>query len=88
MPEVPEETMKCFKDYYSWLCIFVQGTARFVSEPPFNASIHYVLAWHTDPEKGVPTCRWDGRFSTTTGVEHHHSIRTTSCAKWKKQRLR
>lgn len=26
MREVPDETMKCFKGYYSWLCIFVQHT--------------------------------------------------------------
>lgn len=63
--------IKCFKDYYSWLCIFVQGTAWFVSEPPISASIHYVLAWHTDLEEGVPTCRQDGRFAATARSEYH-----------------
>lgn len=87
MCEVPEETVKCFKGYRSWLCIFVQGTALFVSEPPLSASVHYVLAWHTDPEEGVSTGHWDGRFSATAGVEHHHGIRTIPCANWKKQCL-
>lgn len=87
MHEVPEETVKCFKDCNSWLCIFVQETALFVSEPPLSAFIHYVLAWHTDPEEGVPTCHWEGRFSTTAGVGHHNGVRTTPCANWKKQHL-
>lgn len=52
MHEVPEETMECFKDLLLAMNI-VQGTARFVSDPPLSASIHFVLAWHSDAEEGV-----------------------------------